>query len=123
MARSVARAELIRPDPCRVSSAVEHREGGGAFSHGSLLGTYILKRTSDQAYSALTESKISISSQFSFSVSAIKFYQNFLRNDLRHRLGPALKWYRPFYHSAEVSWPYQVDITSLLALVKIQLEL
>jgi len=36
-------------------------------------GTYILIRTSDQAYSTLVESKISISFQFSFSVSAIKF--------------------------------------------------
>ncbi len=26
MARSVARAGLIRPDPCQVSSAVEHQE-------------------------------------------------------------------------------------------------
>ncbi len=84
---------IMRTDPGQKQGAGPTPPGGGgeAFSHGSLLGTYILKRTSDQANSTLTESKISISFQFLFSVSALKFNQNFLRNDLRHRLGSAPK--------------------------------
>ncbi len=42
--------------------------------------------TPGQANSAFIGCKISISLQFTSSASAIKFYQNFLRNDLRHRL-------------------------------------